>query len=153
MLKPSVAKFRGEVFAYFHSVAVKCHISMRNWPPEQILCEQFPWCQRTWWACSWLCSLPGSPFSASVSFDMSFKFSCTAHAFIPKRLSNHCQRLLCTFFYIYSKFDAVPLSDISRNRIRPDTRLQLKGRKSSTLRPSCVKFCTLTPNICYYYLL
>jgi hypothetical protein len=25
-----VAKVRGEVFAYFHAVAVKCHSSMRN---------------------------------------------------------------------------------------------------------------------------
>jgi hypothetical protein len=32
---------------------------MRNWLfglPEGIICEQSPWCQRKWWACSWLCS-------------------------------------------------------------------------------------------------
>jgi hypothetical protein len=46
--------------------------SMRNWPfglPGWILCEQSPWCQRKWWACSWLCPSPVSPFSVSVSLD------------------------------------------------------------------------------------
>jgi hypothetical protein len=27
---PSVVKVRGEVFAHFHAVAVKCHSNMRN---------------------------------------------------------------------------------------------------------------------------
>jgi hypothetical protein len=51
------------------------------------------------------------------------------------------------------KFDSVPLLVSSRNDIRPDTQLQTKRRKKSTLPPSCVKFCKLTPKICWYYLL
>jgi hypothetical protein len=55
---------------------------------------------------------------------------------------------------------SVPLSDPSRNRTRPDTQLQIEGRKKWA-RPHCyVKFCTLTHKIllvlssivasCYY---
>jgi hypothetical protein len=35
-----------------------------------------------------------------------------------------------------------------RNHIRPDTRLQIKGRKKSARSPCCMKFCTLTPKVC-----
>jgi hypothetical protein len=55
-------------------------------------------------------------FSVSVSLD----FPCAAHAFFPERLSNHCLGLRCTSSEFCTKFDAVPLSDPSRNRIRPD---------------------------------
>jgi hypothetical protein len=139
-------KDRSEVFAHFHKVAVKRHNSMRNWLfglPGRILCEQSPWCQRKWWSCSWLCSSPVSPFSVSVSLD----FPCTAHAFF---LSNHCQCVRFNFHEIYTKFDAIPLSDPSRNRIMLDTRLQIEGRKKSAHRPRCVKFCTLATNVCQY---
>jgi hypothetical protein len=55
-------------------------------------------------------------------------------------LSSHISEI-CT------KFDEHPLLGPSRNRIRPYTRPQIKrGKKSS--RPSCVKFCTLTPKMC-----
>jgi hypothetical protein len=60
---------------------------------------------------------------------MPFKCPCTAHVFFPELLSNHCQGLRRTFSEIYTKFVTVPLSDPSRNRIRPDTRLQTIGRK------------------------
>jgi hypothetical protein len=86
-------------------------------------------------------------FSVSVSLD----FPCTAHAFFTERLSKSFSGLRLTLFNIYTNFNAVPLSDPSRNRIRPDTRLQIKGRKKSTRSPSCVKICTLTPTIWYYY--
>jgi hypothetical protein len=82
---------------------------------------------------------------------MPFKHPCTAHAFFPKRLSNHCQHLHHTFSKIYTEFDSHSLSDPSWNRIRPDTRLQIKGHKKSARPPSCMKFCTLTPKICQYY--
>jgi hypothetical protein len=139
-------KFGGEVFAYFHAVAVKRHNSIRNWLfglPGRILCEQSP-CQIKWWACSWLCSSPVSPYSVSVSLD----FQCTAHAFYPERLSNHCQGLRLTFYEICIKFDAHSQSDLSRNSIMPDTRLQIKGSKKVARPPRSLKFCTLTPNIC-----
>jgi hypothetical protein len=41
---------------------------------------------------------------------MLFKHLCTAHAFFPEHLSNHCQCLCCTIFEICIKFDAFPLS-------------------------------------------
>jgi hypothetical protein len=55
------------------------------------------------------------------------------------------------FFWDLHEIWFCPLSDPSRNSIRPDTRLQIEGRKSSTRPPSCVKFCTLIPKICWYY--
>jgi hypothetical protein len=78
---------------------------------------------------------------------MPFKHMCTAHAFFPKRLSNHCHGLSHTFSKICT-FDAVPLSDPLRNGIRLDTRIQIKGRKKSACPPSSVKLCTVTPRIC-----
>jgi hypothetical protein len=53
-----------------------------------------------------------------------------------------------TFFEICTKFDAVPLSDPLRNRISPDTQLQIKGRKEGEYPPSCENVYTLTPKIC-----
>jgi hypothetical protein len=38
---------------------------------------------------------------------VSLDFQCTAHAFIPERLSNHCQGLICTFSKICTKFAAI----------------------------------------------
>jgi hypothetical protein len=55
------------------------------------------------------------------------------------------------FSEIYTKFDAIVLSEPSRNRIGPDTRLQIKGCKEWKYPPSCMKFCTLIPKICLYY--
>jgi hypothetical protein len=52
---------------------------------------------------------------------------------------------------ICTKFDAVLLSDPSRNHIRPDTRLQLKG-KDQAHPLSFVKCCTLTHKIHQYVL-
>jgi hypothetical protein len=43
-----VAKVWDEVFVHFHTVAVKCHSSVRNCLcglPTQILCEQYPRCK------------------------------------------------------------------------------------------------------------
>jgi hypothetical protein len=109
-----VTKVRGEVLAHFHAVAVKRHSSRWNLLfslPGRILCEQSLWCQRKWWGCSWLCSSPVSPFSVCLEPSMSFKHSCTAHAVIPKCLSNHCQGLCRILSEICTKSDAVPLSD------------------------------------------
>jgi hypothetical protein len=87
-----------------------------------------------------------SPFSVSVSLD----FPCTAYAFFPKRLSNHCQSLRRPFSEICTTFDAVPLSDPSQNRIRPDTLLQIKLRKRHVkVHPAEWNY-TLTPKTCYY---
>jgi hypothetical protein len=137
------AKVRGEVITHFHAVTRKRH-NMQNWLlglPGRILCEQYPW----WlFACSWLCSSLVSPFFGLDEFGLSMYGSC----FLPERLSNHWQGLHRTFSKIRTQFDAVPLSDPSWNRIRPDTRLQIKGHKKSACPSRCMTFCTLTSKIC-----
>jgi hypothetical protein len=108
------SKVRGEVITHFYAVAVKLYSSMQNWLfslPELILCKQTPWCQRKWWACSWLCSSPVFPISVSVSVD----FPCTTNVFFPKRAYNHCQGVCCTFSKICTKFDAVFVVSIAKS--------------------------------------
>jgi hypothetical protein len=139
LLRIFVAKVRGEVFAHFHAVAVKLHSSICKWLfglPGWIICEQSPLWQRKLWSCSWLCSLPISPFLVSVSLG----YRCTALAFFTERLPNYFQDFRLTFSEIYTKFDAVPLSDSPRNRIRPDTRLAIKEVKSQHVRPPARNF-------------
>jgi hypothetical protein len=117
---------------------------MWNWlfgPPGWNLCEQSPWCQRNWWACSWLFSPHVLPFLALVSMD----FPCVAHAFFTERLSNHWQGLHRTFSEICRKFDAVSLSDPAWNRIMPNARLQIKGHTNSARPHRCVIFYKLDP--------
>jgi hypothetical protein len=60
-----------------------------------------------------LLPLPASLFWFPVSLD----FPCMARVFFPALLSNHCQCLWRIFPEICTTFDAVPLSDPSRNRI------------------------------------
>jgi hypothetical protein len=129
----------------------RSHSSTWNWLfdlPGWVLCQQFPWCQRKWWACSWLFSSPVSPYSVSVSTD----FPCTVHAFFPERLSNHCQDLCLTFGEICITFYAVPLSDRLRNRIRPDTRLQIKGSKNQHVHSAAWSFVHWLPKLFSAYL-
>jgi hypothetical protein len=57
-------------------------------------------------------------------------FLCTAHAFFAEHLLHHCQGLRSTFSEIFTKYQSVRLSDPSRNRIRSDARLHIKGRKN-----------------------
>jgi hypothetical protein len=67
-----VTKVWGWSLSTFSCSCFKRHINMWNWLvglPGQILYEQSPRCQRKWWACSWLCSSPISPFSVLVSLD------------------------------------------------------------------------------------
>jgi hypothetical protein len=65
-----------------------------------------------------------------------FKPPCTASAFFLERLSNYCQGLRHTFSWDLHNIDAVPLPDPSRNRIRIDTRFQIKGRKNQHVYPA-----------------
>jgi hypothetical protein len=60
---------------------------------------------------------------------MNLDFPCTAHAFFPERFFDRCHDFPGTVSEICTTFDAVPLSDSRRNLIRPDTLLQIKGRK------------------------
>jgi hypothetical protein len=82
-------------------------------------------------------------FSVSVSLDI----PCTAHAFFPASLYNHCQCFRRISSEIFTKLYSVCSSDLSQNRTGPDIRLKIKGRKTSTNPPSCVKFYKLTPKI------
>jgi hypothetical protein len=68
-------------------------------------------------------------FSVSVSLD----FPCTTHAFFPKCLFNHCQGLHHTFCEIHTEFGDVPLSDPSRNQLRPDT--EKRKQKNQHIHP------------------
>jgi hypothetical protein len=111
------------------------HSSMQNWLfglPRQIVCKQSPWCQRKWWAYSWL-----SSSSVSVSLDF---FFCMVHAFFPKHLSNHCQDLLHTLPEICTKSYAVALLDALRNHFRPNTQFQINGCKNQHIHLTAWNF-------------
>jgi hypothetical protein len=82
------------------------------------------------------CSSRISPFSVCPEPSKPFKHQCTADAFFRERLYNHCHGLCCNFSYIFTKFDAHSLSDPSRNRIRPDTLLQIKELKNQHFHPA-----------------
>jgi hypothetical protein len=74
----------------------------------------------------------------AISVSASLYFPCTAHAFLPERLSNPGSPLY--FSRDCTKYDAHLLSDKSWNCIRPDTRLQLKGRKNQYFHPAAWHF-------------
>jgi hypothetical protein len=113
--------------AHFYAFAVKRRSSMRNWLfglPGRILCEQSvkeSVKESNEHALDFALQL-SNPYLVSVSLD----FTCTAHAFFPEHLSNHCQDLHLTFPKICTKFDAAPLSDPFQNCIRPEKRLKIK---------------------------
>jgi hypothetical protein len=60
-------------------------------------------------------------------------------------LSNHCQDLHHSLSESCTKFDAVPLSEPSRNRISPDTRLQIKGLNDQHVHPAAWDFIHCLP--------
>jgi hypothetical protein len=145
-----VDKVLGEVFLHFHAVAVKCHSSMRNW-----LCGL-----SGWWACSWLYSSSVSLFRsrwdwtfplgglllclrvitinpALITSDNPGQEGCIARGSLTKLLADINMLLLL-----------ISCQNSGRNRIRPDTQLQIKRRKKSACPPCCIKFCPLTPKIC-----
>jgi hypothetical protein len=82
-------------------------------------------------------------FSVSVSLG----FPCMAHASFPECFSIHCQGLCRTFSEICTKFDAVPLLDPTWNRISDIYNFKKENVKKLPCPSSCVKFCTLTPNM------
>jgi hypothetical protein len=131
--------------AHVQEVAVKRHHNTRTWLfglPGGIHFEQSPWRQRKWWACSWIYCSPVCPASVSVGLDCSIGKIVTLSQGYNRKSS-----LVTNENPGQESCIVVPLSDPSRNRIRPDTRLQIKGRNKSAWPPSCVKFCSLTPKI------
>jgi hypothetical protein len=91
------AKLLGEVFAHFHAVGVVCTVV---WGIDCLACqdESFvnnPLGIKANYEHAYDFALHLSRiFTVSVSLD----FPWTAHAFFPRRLSNHCQGL-CRFFF------------------------------------------------------
>jgi hypothetical protein len=104
-----VEKVWGEVFTHFHLIVVKHHSSMRS--SLLGLPKQSPWCQRKWWACSWLCSLPDSPFLVSVSLG----FPYMVNAFFPKRLSNDFQCLSHFFWDVHKTWCCSYVGSIAKS--------------------------------------
>jgi hypothetical protein len=94
--------------------------------PGRIARERSPSYRWKRWAYSWLFVFTCLAFSCLGEFGL----SCTAHAFFPKRLSNHYQGLNRILSQIFMKFNAVPFLDPSWNHIRSDIRLQVKVRKN-----------------------
>jgi hypothetical protein len=121
-----VAKVRGEVFAHFIAFIVKRHSSVRNW----------------------LFGLPGRILDESIlhfvfylSRRFRFRWVWTFRVRLKLYSPNTCLIIagifVAFYFEICTKFSALLLSDPSRRRIRPDTRLQIKWCKTSELRTSC----------------
>jgi hypothetical protein len=82
-----------ELYCFWGVEHLQC-MGLTSLPPSvsrrQFLCERSPWCQRKWWSCSCLCSLP-VPVCPKLS--MPVKHLCRAQSFLSERLSNHCQDL------------------------------------------------------------
>jgi hypothetical protein len=94
------------------------------------------------------CELEYIRYNSRYSNGLNIRGSIPAGAaFFSERLYNHCHGLRRNFSEICTKLDAVPLSNPSRNRINPDTGLQIKECKKSARPPSCVKYCTVTHKI------
>jgi hypothetical protein len=126
MQQPSsfVAKVRGGIFSNFHTAAVRCHTTMRNWLfglPGRILCQQSPWYERKFMSMLLSLSVCLSLFGLG-----DFGFSAFGLCLIPERLSNHRQGLRPTFSEICTTLAAGSFW----NRIRPITLLEIKGCKN-----------------------
>jgi hypothetical protein len=106
-----VAKFRGEVFAHFHTVTVKRHtVRGIDCLARQglILCEQCPQVKE-----NQLSSV--SPFSELVSLDTPFNHPRTAQASYAERLPKHRQGIHHTLFQICTKSDAHTVGSVAKS--------------------------------------
>jgi hypothetical protein len=140
-----VAKFRGKVLAHFHAVAVKRHSSMLNW----------------------LFGLSGriilkNSLDVKENYDHPLDFALHLSRLFQSRWvwifrvrlmlssSNACLIIARVSVSLVPRFSQkwwCPLSDPSRNHIRPDTWLQIKEGKKPGRPPSYVKFWKLVPKI------
>jgi hypothetical protein len=111
----------------------------QKWLASRPLNREVVWLQSQSERCG---PLPG-PLNPTPWSSSPYPFAVpTARASLP--------RPCFTFSKIRTQFHAVSLSDPSRNCIRPNTPLEMKGRKISERPLSCVTFCTLTSKICYH---
>jgi hypothetical protein len=95
-----VNKIRDEVIAHLHTIAVKCHSSMRNWLfglPGRIVCEQSLMSKKMMSMLLTFLFTCLAFFSFCPESSMPFKHPCATHTFFPEHLSNHCQGLRPTF--------------------------------------------------------
>lgn len=122
----------GEFSQSFTQSPKRCRSSLRNWfpgLPGRIICEQ---------------SLNDKEYDKHALtllvtsrwvWMFPFKHSCMAHAVFPERLSNHSQVLHRTFSRFTQNLMHI-MSYGSRNIIRLDSQLQIKGRKNQNVRPA-----------------
>jgi hypothetical protein len=103
----------------------------------RILCEQSPRCRRKCWACSWLFSSPVSPIFGLRELGLSVYDSC----FPLLKAYLIISRAPVTHFRDLHKIWCFPLSNPSRNFMRPIIWLQIKGRNKPVHLLSSVKFC------------
>jgi hypothetical protein len=93
-------------------------------------------------ACSSRCFSPVSPFLISMSLDLSFQTLVYGSCFFPERLF---LRVSITLLQRFAQNLMHLPSDLSQNRISPDTQLQIKGHKKSIHPPSCINVVHLLP--------
>jgi hypothetical protein len=146
-----VAEARGKVIAIFQAVVVKRHSSMRKW-----LCA-LPAVANSLWT---ITLVPKKSYEHALGFVLllfrllRFRWVWTFRVWLMVSFSNTSVLLLpgspSHFSEVCTTFNAVPLRDPARNRIRPKAWLQIKGHKKLPRPPSFVKFSTLTPKVCWY---
>jgi hypothetical protein len=109
-----VAKFRCEIFQQFYAVAIERHSSLAS-QDEFLIRKPLDDNEKDF-------DLYLSRVLRSVlNRELHSNTKCTARAFSPKLLSKHCQ-CLHPFFPRF-------VQNLTRNRIRPESRLQIKRRK------------------------
>jgi hypothetical protein len=134
-----VAKVQGEVFAHFYIFTIKRYSSMRNW----------------------LCGLPGrilyeNPLDIKENVEnaldrvlhlsrlfrsrWAWTFPLEGLLLFLKVITVHPALAASDNPGQGGYIAAVPLSDTSRNHMRPDTRLQIKRRNRTARLLSCVEF-------------
>jgi hypothetical protein len=74
-------------------------------------------------------------FRSRWVWTFTFRHPCTAHAFFIEPLSNNIQGLYRNVAEMCTTFGAHSLSDLLRNCIRPDTRLQINNTNSVAFSP------------------
>jgi hypothetical protein len=122
-----------DLVLYVFTVTIKVTVVCGTGLPGRILCEQSPWCQRKWWACSWLRSSPVSPFGLSESVLHRVRVMLSVLSLFP-RFSQNLILFLCQIHH-----------EITWGQIHNSKQKDIKNTACPT---SWVKFCTMTLKIC-----
>jgi hypothetical protein len=121
-----VAEVWGEVFANFRAVPIKRHSTRQNWLfglPRRILCE----CQSKWWA--------------ALGFALHFPLGGLLHCLRVITVNPVLITRKVVWLEVIWRSSSQTLTHCSfwsavRNRIRPDSRRQIKGHKESADPPA-----------------